>query len=115
MTDIARLSFDHTRLVVLAACSTADGRILRGTGTVSLAAAFLDAGVPNVIASLWPIEDRETSALFRIFHDAFAKGSTPAVALRQAQIAMLTHADPRYRHPRGWAAFQSIGSLQTSH
>jgi CHAT domain-containing protein len=114
MSDITRLSFSRTRLVVLAACSTADGRILRGAGTVSLATAFLDAGVPNVIASLWPIEDRQTAALFRAFHEAFSQGDTPEIALRKAQLQLLRHESVEYRRPQAWAAFQSIGSISAS-
>jgi CHAT domain-containing protein len=114
MGDILKLSFDHTKLVVLAACSTAEGRLLRGAGSVSLATAFLDAGVPNVVASLWAVEDREANALFRTFHSAIARGLTPAVALREAQLSVLKQTVPRYGRPQVWAAFQSLGSISTS-
>ncbi len=59
--DIARMRFDRTQLVVLAACRTSTGRIRRGEGVLSLARPFIAAGVPTVVATLWDVDDRTES------------------------------------------------------
>jgi CHAT domain-containing protein len=101
--------FDGMRLVVLAACSTAGGRISRGEGALSLARPFLIGGVPDVIASLWDIEDRGGAELSTRLHRHLAAGATPDAALRAAQLELLGHADPLLRSTSTWAAFELIG------
>ncbi len=61
--EIARIRFPRTRVVVLAACSTAAGVVSRGEGVVSVARPFLGAGVPLVVASQWDVDDRATEQL----------------------------------------------------
>src|SRR5262249_57281851 len=53
--DIAslRLSAD---LVILSACRTALGQELRGEGLVGLTRAFMLAGGPRVLATLWQVD-----------------------------------------------------------
>jgi CHAT domain-containing protein len=106
--------FDHTRLVVLAACSTAGGRVSRGEGALSLARPFLVGGVPAVIASLWDIEDRGSVELATRLHHHLAAGAAPQMALRAAQLELLTQADPVLRSPSVWAAFELIGGSRNA-
>lgn len=101
--------FTRTRLVVLAACSTAAGLISRGEGAMSLARPFLAAGVPAVIASLWDIEDRAGSELSLRLHRRLSKGDAPQEALRAAQLEMIASPDPALSSPGAWAAFEMIG------
>jgi CHAT domain-containing protein len=84
--DVEERQLAGLRLVVLSACETARGRIARGEGVVGLARGFLAAGVPAVIATLWPIEDERAVSLFTAFHAAWAGGMPAADALRQAQL-----------------------------
>src|SRR6185436_16634553 len=53
-----RLSAD---LVVLSACQTALGKDVRGEGLVGLTRAFMLAGAPRVVASLWRVDDEGTA------------------------------------------------------
>jgi CHAT domain-containing protein len=98
--DIDRLRLPNLELVVLAACETAAGRLARGTGVMSLARAFLYAGAHSVVATLWPIDDKESGSLFLAFHRQWIGGLAPAQALRAAQLEAL-HAG---HAPREWAA-----------
>jgi len=100
--EILRLEL-NARLVVLSACETALGRLSRGDELVGLQRAFLYAGTPAVVATLWKVEDRASYELMRAFHGALARG--PAQALREAQRQVLG----QFPHPFFWAAFGLTG------
>jgi CHAT domain-containing protein len=103
--EIAAMHLRKTRAVVLAACATA--RTRTGDRSISIAHAFLAAGVPSVIATLWPIEDEPAADFFPRFHRHLAQGLAPAEALRATQIAWIHRRDAP---PGMWAAVQLIGS-----
>jgi CHAT domain-containing protein len=103
--EIAKMHFDRTQLVVLAACRTGAGRIRRGEGVFSLARPFIAAGVPTVVASLWDVDDRASRALLVAFHRALRRGASVVDALRSAQLAALADSDPVLRAPANWASF----------
>jgi CHAT domain-containing protein/tetratricopeptide (TPR) repeat protein len=110
--EIYSLKLDRTRLVILAACDTGNEYIPGSEGATSLARAFLAAGVPTVVASLWSVDDRATSVLFDAFHQALAGNDAPDAvdALRTAQLKMLRGANLDDRSPRAWAGFEVIGA-----
>jgi CHAT domain-containing protein len=96
-------------LVVLSACQTALGKDIKGEGLVGLTRAFMYAGAPRIVASLWRTEDRATAVLMGRFYEGMLSGSgmTPAAALRKAQLSMWQ--DKRWSQPRYWAAFTIQG------
>lgn len=105
--EIASMNLAHVRVVVLAACGSARGETLVGEGSISVARAFLAAGVPSVVATLWPIEDGAAADFFPRLHRYLAAGTTPADALRAAQLECIRrHNAP----PSMWAAVQVHGS-----
>lgn len=108
--DIARMRFPRTRVVVLAACSTAAGSVSRGEGIISVARPFLGGGVPLVIASQWDVDDRATEQLTLAFHRVLAKSGDPIHALQAAQLALLRSGDAVQALPESWGAFVAIGS-----
>jgi CHAT domain-containing protein len=91
--------------VFLSACSTGAGRESVGEGLMSVARAFLMAGARSVVASLWPISDRDAPAFVAEFHEQLQGGSSVAAALGTAAA----RARERKAHPRLWAAFQAYG------
>jgi CHAT domain-containing protein len=96
-----RLSAD---LVVLSACETAGGRLVRGEGLVGMTHGFLAAGASRVLASLWRVEDQATTELMRSFYrELLQNHAAPAAALRTAQLEILE--DRRWRAPYFWAGF----------
>jgi CHAT domain-containing protein len=106
LRDIETLHVRNTSLVVLAACNSARGEEKWSEGTLSVARAFMAAGVPTVIATLWKIDDDQAAEFFPIVHTHMAEGMPPAVALREAQRDWLrVHAETSMI----WAAVQSIG------
>lgn len=55
----------HARLVVLSACETGLGKLSRGDELVGLQRAFLYAGTPAVVTTLWKVDDLATFELVR--------------------------------------------------
>ena len=105
--DIAARHFSQTRLVVLAACSTAGRRTVRGEGTVGIAWGFLTAGTRHVIATLQDIEDAPAGALFTAVHRGIAAGRTPSAALHDTQQRLAASG----ASPRVWATVAMFGAL----
>jgi CHAT domain-containing protein len=58
----------------------------------SLATAILELGARNVIATLWPVDDRASLLFMASFYDAL-RGAAPADALRLAQHWMRSTTD----------------------
>jgi CHAT domain-containing protein len=101
--DLYNLRLDAD-LVVLSACQTALGKEFKGEGLVGLTRAFMYAGVPRVVASLWEVSDLATAELMKQFYGGVLRqGLQPAAALRAAQRKMST--DPRWASPYYWAGF----------
>lgn len=96
------------RVVVLGACSTARGRIVRGLGPLSVAHPFLATGVEDVVGTLWDIEDRASSEVLVRFHRELDAGRSPADALRTAQLGSLHGSESTARSPRTWGGFVAI-------
>ena len=108
---INSLSFKGIDLVTLSACQTGlggahsdDGREIEG-----LSALVQRRGAGNVIASLWPVEDRSTAQLMKTLYTSFAANhGDAALGLQRAQQALrlgkgpngAVNADPYY-----WAGF----------
>lgn len=95
------------RLAVLSSCASADGRILSGEGVPGVTSAFLAAGVPVVIATLWPVDDRATARFMTQVYDHLAEGETVSAAVDRAQEA--TRRAPATAHPFYWAGFVVVG------
>ena len=97
----------NARLAVLSACETGSGRILSGEGVLGLSSAFLVAGVPVVVASLWPVDDGATAALMKEFYAELSAGRDVATALAKAQEVIKKN--PATAHPFYWAGFVVVG------
>jgi CHAT domain-containing protein len=75
-------------LVVLSACETGLGKLSSGDELVGLTRAFIYAGTPSVVASLWNVEDSSTAQLMASFYKNL-KTMTKVEALRQAQLNLI--------------------------
>lgn len=106
-SQIARAHFARPWLVVLAACGTMSAS--KRAGAPDLARAFLSAGVPTVVGTLWPVRDSDAATLFIAFHERIRSGRSAPAALREAQLAMLRGSTPEAAHPAAWAASQVLG------
>jgi CHAT domain-containing protein/tetratricopeptide (TPR) repeat protein len=118
--EIYKLRLDAD-LVVLSACRSASGRVT-GDGIATFARAFIYAGAPSIVASLWDVADEPTNRLVPEFYRVWLRGASKARALRTAQLRLLTdlragkvHVEtPAGRvsipeHPVFWAGFALLG------
>jgi CHAT domain-containing protein/Tfp pilus assembly protein PilF len=105
MNDIYNMKL-NADVVVLSACETARGKLIKGEGMVGLTRAFLAAGAARVVASLWKVGDHEvTVSLMKDFYTGILgkRKLPPAIALQEAQKQVLK--DHPGLNPRYWAAF----------
>ena len=108
-------------MVVLSACRSAGGRVT-GDGVATFARAFIYAGTPSLVASLWDVADEPANRLLPGFYREWLGGQSKAGALRAAQLQLLR--DLRAgkvqlqtaaglvtlpEHPVFWAGFVLIG------
>jgi len=106
-TEIFNLDLDAD-LVVLSACQTGLGKMVRGEGMIGLTRAFMYAGTPSVLVSLWSVSDRSTAVLMERFYEhLLEKNLSRTEALRRTQLLMLQ--DEQFAHPFFWAPFVLIG------
>ena len=108
--EVYSLDLAQADLVVLSACETQLGALSRGDDIVGLNRAFVYAGSPTVIASLWSVNDPATAALMTSFYSYLRQGLGKAEALQAAQIE--TRA--QFPHPFYWAAFVLTGDPGTA-
>ncbi|XWK87599.1 MAG: tetratricopeptide repeat protein [Phormidium sp.] len=94
----------NASLVVLSACDTGRGQ-LTGDGVVGLSRAFITAGTPSIVVSLWAVPDRATTDLMKEFYQQMRTNPNKAQALRQAMLTIMKTRP----HPKDWAAFTFIG------
>jgi CHAT domain-containing protein len=90
-------------LVVLSACNTGRGK-LSEDGVVGLSRAFMAAGVPSVVVTLWSVPDQDTQTLMVEFYQQLQQTRDRAQALRQALLRQ------KDQNPIQWAAFTLIGA-----
>jgi CHAT domain-containing protein len=106
--DVFNLSW-NTDLVVLSGCRTGLGKEIRGEGIAGLTQAFMYAGAPRVVASLWNVNDAATAALMKKFYQETLgpKHLAPGAALRAAQLSL--QKTKRWSAPYYWAGFVMQG------
>jgi len=109
-------------LVALSACETGLGQLKRGEGVVGLTRAFMYAGAPSLLVSLWSVSDESTAELMVEFYQHLQAGRNKGAALRQAKLALMGQRKETgyqdkygnviymsYAHPFFWAPFVLLG------
>ncbi len=98
------------RLAVLSSCSSGEGILQKGEGVMSLARAFIYAGCPSIIMTLWVIEDKSGVKLMTEFYRELAKGRPKDEALRNAKLKFIKEANLTRAHPFYWSAYICVGN-----
>ncbi|GAB7105844.1 hypothetical protein JCM4814A_41580 [Streptomyces phaeofaciens JCM 4814] len=104
--DIARLDLSSVELAYLSMCDAARPGAEITDESVHIAGAFLIAGYPDVVGTLWPMPDATGLRLARHFHRRLAEGDGPAHALHHTVAQARRHAR---RLPLGWANLVHTG------
>ena len=109
--DAFNLNLEGCKLVTLSGCET--GMALSGGGDeqLGLGRAFLAAGAPSLVMSLWPVEDNATNELMQVFYQHLLNGESKVQALRAAQCSLLQSDLLAHAHPYFWAAFRLVGEV----
>jgi CHAT domain-containing protein len=102
--EVVGLALDG-QVVVLSACRSASGPLIGGEGVIGLANAFFQAGARTVVASLWPVRDRETAALMNRFATHLGDGLDVTAALARARRDLVRRGAP----PASWAGMAVLG------
>jgi CHAT domain-containing protein/tetratricopeptide (TPR) repeat protein len=84
---LSELDLTSVRLVTLSACETGLSDIRRSPDEyLGLPAAFLQAGAPGVVSTLWPVDDVSSALLmFDFYYRLVRQHETPGQALAGAQ------------------------------
>ena len=123
LADVKGWSFPNVDLVVLSACETAVGDVLRAEETLAagtqsgsingeeiLGFGYLMqlAGADAAIGSLWKVDDGGTQILMSAFYDALSRGGlAKAAALQQAQLDLIRISEGENRG--GFELAQELG------
>lgn len=94
------------RLVTLSACNTAIGAEIVDGWPVNPANAFLQIGVPSVVASLWRVDDQATAAfMVEFYRNLPEQGAAAALQSARKKLA----ATEEWGDPYYWAPFILLG------
>jgi CHAT domain-containing protein len=104
--EIFGLKLSQTQLVVLSACETGLSKIVQGDELIGLTRAFIYAGTPALVASLWSVNDQSTGILIKNFYSHF-KADNKSGSLREAQLFLKSQ--KQFTHPYYWSCFEMVG------
>jgi CHAT domain-containing protein len=92
-----------TRLIVVSACETANGRIYEGEGVFSFNRAFASLGIPSSIANLWSVDNKATYRITERFYKYLSGGEPTDIALQKAKLEFISDSKENSL-PFYWAA-----------
>ncbi|MDX2304597.1 MAG: CHAT domain-containing tetratricopeptide repeat protein [Microscillaceae bacterium] len=99
----------QTDLIIVNSCESGVGTEIKGEGILSLGRGFMFCGVPNVMQSLWKINENSASEFLVLFFRKHLETSDAsyARALHQAKIEFIKN--PAYAHPYYWSPIILLG------
>ncbi len=109
--EVVDLDLQGTELVVLSACSTAEGVIQNGEGVYGLQRSLAVAGARSTLLSLWKVDDSATREFMIRFYKRLKAGEGRADALTAVQKEFRDGipGHPEWKEHYYWAAWQLVG------
>jgi CHAT domain-containing protein/tetratricopeptide (TPR) repeat protein len=102
LDEIYSLNMDSCRMIVISACETGRGELVHNEGVMSFARAFLYAGCPSTINTLWKADDHSTAVIVKLFYKYLEQGESKSRALQHAKLEFI-RTNPLYRNPAYWS------------
>jgi CHAT domain-containing protein len=110
LSDLLYEGKPSTRLVVLSACETANGKLYNGEGVFSFSRQFAALGIPTSVSNLWKVDNRSTYRITELFYKYLSRGLPSDVALQKAKKEFRkTISSKEQDMPSYWAASVVIG------
>lgn len=109
--EVSMMDLRNTKLAILSACSTANGRVLNSEATYGLLRGFKMAGVQSILATLWDVDENATKLFMIEFFKYYTKGYNKSAALKKAQQYLRSYKSNdvfnpvNYSSPYYWAGF----------
>ena len=94
-------------LVTLSSCESGFGKLEKTEGLLGLNRAFIYAGTPNVVFSLWKVYDKVSADLMVDFYQYVLEGEDYSASLRKAKLKLLEN--EATATPHFWSPFLLIG------
>lgn len=107
LSEVYNLDLSSSSLVVLSACQTSLGG--DGIEYATLSRAFLNAGTPSIIGTLWKVDDMPSKELMVNFYRFLDEGNNKFKALALAKRELIKSNEARLNHPSKWASYIMIG------
>jgi len=80
-------------------------------GVISFARAFLYAGCPSKINTLWKADDQSTAEIIKSFYKYLDQGDNKIIALQRAKLEFI-RINPLSRNPSYWSHIVLTGDTQ---
>lgn len=111
LDEIGLLPLHQTRLTILGACKTGEGKNMWGEGNISIAKAFIEAGCPSVVSTTWEANEKTTSILVSLLYKHLREGIPTDLALQKARLSMLNDKSlSEFKHPYYWSNLLLLGN-----
>ncbi len=102
----------NAEMVMLSACETSVGELLKGEGIASIARSFSYAGAQSLMATQWSVDDKATHDLVQLFFEKIKQGLSKDKAMQAAMLDFLDTNGLAKAHPYFWASFVPIGNME---
>ena len=102
LDEIYSLNMDSCQMIVISACETGRGELVHNEGVMSFARAFLYAGCPSTINTLWKADDHSTAEIIKLFYKYLEEGDNKSLALQRAKLEFIRN-NPLSRNPAYWS------------
>jgi len=106
--EAMNLPLSKTRLVVLSACQTGQGKVKNGEGVYGLQRALRSSGASSIVLSLWKVDDKVTQELMVQFYKIWL--TTKDLDMKQAFFDAQREMKQKYPEPYYWGAFTWVGN-----
>lgn len=108
-SDLFKLKL-NARMIALSSCKSGAGDVIKGEGIFCIARAFMYAGCPSLVLSLWNVNDIAGSQLMSAYYHFIAAGFSKNDAMRFAKIYYIRNATDIDAAPCYWAGYINYGS-----